>query len=88
MYNISELVARVNARYGWTSQLKPLQSEVLNDLLVGRNVVGILPTGYGKSLIYTMLPLMLDEVNLRYIFKDYMLLQPLPIVIVPNFIDI
>ena len=33
-------------------RLKPGQSEAIGHLLNGRDVLGVLPIGYGKSLIY------------------------------------
>jgi superfamily II DNA helicase RecQ len=42
--------------------LKDEQIEILNYLCNAKNVLGILPTGYGKSLIYMLLPFILDKV--------------------------
>eukprot|EP00058_Branchiostoma_floridae_P013488 XP_002598976.1 hypothetical protein BRAFLDRAFT_122457 [Branchiostoma floridae] len=36
--------------------LKPEQHQVLENFLCGRDVVGLLPTGFGKSLIYQLAP--------------------------------
>ena len=52
--------------------MKEEQVEILAKLCSGENVLGILPTGYGKSLIYSLAPLMMDKVisikkNSRYI---------------------
>ena len=44
-----------------TFSLKEKQKEVLDLMISGkREVIAILPTGYGKSLIYQMLPTILD----------------------------
>lgn len=40
-------------------QLKDEQREIINEIMLGRDVLGILPTGYGKSLCYQMPALML-----------------------------
>ena len=41
--------------------LKKEQEEALKNLFVGKNVVGILPTGFGKSLIFQLLVLLTSE---------------------------
>ncbi len=38
-------------------QLKPEQEECLVHILNGGDVVALLPTGFGKSLIYQALPI-------------------------------
>ncbi len=47
-------------KYFGISQLKAEQREIINEIMVGRDVLGILPTGYGKSLCYQMPALMLQ----------------------------
>ena len=39
--------------------LKPLQTKCLEYILKGKNVIGVLPTGFGKSLIFHLLPYVL-----------------------------
>jgi len=39
------------------SELKEKQVEVINELLLGNDVIGLLPTGYGKSMCYIIPPL-------------------------------
>ncbi len=46
-------------KYFGLSQLKAEQREIINEIMMGRDVLGILPTGYGKSLCYQMPALML-----------------------------
>ena len=41
--------------------MKPEQEELVIELISGRDVFGILPTGFGKSLCYGCLPLVFDE---------------------------
>ena len=41
--------------FGYTS-VKPVQLEAIHDLLSGKNVLVTVPTGYGKSFIYQVLP--------------------------------
>jgi len=40
------------------STLKDKQIEVINELLSGNDVIGLLPTGYGKSMCYLLPPLL------------------------------
>ena len=40
---------------------RDLQMEVILSLVMGKDVFAILPTGYGKSLCYASLPLLLDH---------------------------
>ena len=44
--------------------LKEHQVTILEQIESGRDVVAQLPTGYEKSLIYTVYPLLLDQVNI------------------------
>ncbi|MCU1406645.1 MAG: recombinase RecQ [Glaciihabitans sp.] len=45
--------------FGW-DELRPGQIEAIEAILQGRDVVGILPTGYGKSAIYQLAGMLLD----------------------------
>ena len=45
------------------NELKEEQVEVLSLLLKNNNVFGVLPTGFGKSLLFTLFTLMMDEVR-------------------------
>ena len=46
-------------------KLKQKQKEALQAIVVnGQYCLIVLPTGYGKSLIYQMLPLLFDKTNL------------------------
>jgi len=44
------------------SKLKPKQKEIINLILKKKDIIGILPTGYGKSLCY-ILPFMIKNKN-------------------------
>jgi RecQ family ATP-dependent DNA helicase len=41
--------------------LKDKQFDVINGILAGKDVVALLPTGYGKSLCYLLLPLLMNK---------------------------
>lgn len=43
--------------------LKAKQIKIIESLLLGRNTIGVLPTGYGKSVIFHLLPFMFDYHN-------------------------
>ena len=47
-------------------KLKQKQKEALQAIVVnGQDCLIVLPTGYGKSLIYQMLPLLFDKTNFK-----------------------
>jgi hypothetical protein len=49
---------------GFNIQLKKEQKEILQLLVRDKkSVFRVLPTGYGKSLLYTLPPLLLDQVQ-------------------------
>ncbi|XP_070550683.1 uncharacterized protein [Ptychodera flava] len=54
----NDLDFRLCEQFG-VKELKPVQKEGLTHLLSGHDVLAILPTGHGKSLIYHMYPYML-----------------------------
>ena len=49
-------------KYWGYSELKDKQIEVLDNYMAGRDVIGLLPTGYGKSMCYLIPPLMSNKV--------------------------
>ena len=65
---MEELLEKVHHKYPLLANLKPkeLQNEVLNKLLSGRDCLGILPTGYGKTLIMILYPLLKDAVSIDF----------------------
>lgn len=44
-------------------KLKTLQKDCLKHIMNGRDVFAVLPTGYGKTVIYTVLPMLLWQIN-------------------------
>jgi RecQ family ATP-dependent DNA helicase len=44
------------------NNLKDKQIEVINNLLLGKDVIGLLPTGYGKSMCYLIPPLVTKKI--------------------------
>ena len=44
------------------SSLRAEQENVINEILLGNDVIGLLPTGYGKSLCYILPPLLKRKV--------------------------
>ena len=53
----TDKVKKILKKYWNIDNLKEKQIQVINDLLLGNDVVGLLPTGYGKSLCYLLPPL-------------------------------
>jgi ATP-dependent DNA helicase RecQ len=49
-------------KYWGYSELKDKQIEVLDNFMAGKDVVGLLPTGYGKSMCYLIPPLITKKV--------------------------
>ena len=43
--------------------LKVKQLKILETCLLGKHVIGVLPTGYGKSVIFHVLPFMSDHLS-------------------------
>ena len=48
---------KILEKYWGFSELKDKQITVINELLSGNDVIGLLPTGYGKSMCYLIPPL-------------------------------
>ena len=49
-------------KYWKIENLKDKQFEAINNLLLGNDVIGLLPTGYGKSMCYLIPPLVTKKV--------------------------
>ena len=63
MTDVAATFAIIKEKYKLEFSLKREQSIVLEHLADKENVLAVLPTGYGKSLMYACLPLLLNEVN-------------------------
>lgn len=48
-------------------KLKEEQQLAIEAVCGGRNVFAVLPTGFGKSLLYLVTPLVLDEVSFLFV---------------------
>lgn len=57
------LKSLLNQYYGFNS-FRPGQEEIINDILAGKNVIGVMPTGGGKSLCFQLPALMMDGVTI------------------------
>ncbi|XP_014673008.1 PREDICTED: ATP-dependent DNA helicase Q-like 3 [Priapulus caudatus] len=53
----------VNEKYNVKITLKCEQIEILRHAINKKDVFALLPTGFGKSMTFILLPLILDEVN-------------------------
>jgi len=60
--DIKHLFSCLCTRFSFPHALKDEQINAINVILQKRNLICILPTGFGKSLIYVIPPLILDEV--------------------------
>jgi len=56
----TEKAKKILLKYWGFSDLKEKQIEVINELLLGNDVIGLLPTGYGKSMCY-LLPALVSK---------------------------
>ena len=61
--DIAAAMNTICSKYEWDIILKEKQTDVINHVLKKENVIGVLPTGYGKSLTYMLPPLLLDMVT-------------------------
>ena len=57
--SISSIIDRVSNDYGYT-ELKQEQRRILSSFLQGSDVFGCLPTGFGKSVCFMLLPKAFD----------------------------
>lgn len=54
--------SKILKKYWNINNLKDKQFEVINQLLLGNDVIGLLPTGYGKSMCYIIPPLVTKKI--------------------------
>ena len=57
------VVQRVNS----TFKVKPKQADWMKNIVDGKDTLAILPTSYGKSLMYQMLPALFVEMDMPQI---------------------
>ena len=62
------VIVRVAAAEAGFQDLKPEQMQAILEFINGRDIFVLLPTGYGKSLIYRLLPLSLSKTR-KYICR-------------------
>ena len=55
-------VSKILEKYWGYSTLKPKQIEIISNFVNGKDVIGLLPTGYGKSMCYLIPPLITKKV--------------------------
>ncbi|KAL3870211.1 hypothetical protein ACJMK2_038290 [Sinanodonta woodiana] len=54
-------ILRIKSKYGLSVTLKLHQEAIIRHLIERKDVFVLLPTGFGKSLTYILVPLLLDE---------------------------
>ena len=59
---IDTRIKKLLDKYWKIDNLKDKQKEIITNYLSGNDVVGLLPTGYGKSLCYLLPPLLSNKV--------------------------
>jgi len=62
--DLNHAFSLVKEQYNINIALKPEQVEILQMLFL-KNVMAVLPTGFGKSLLFLMPPLLLDQVSIK-----------------------
>jgi ATP-dependent DNA helicase RecQ len=60
---MEKALERVKRKYQINLQLKSEQQQIVENVINGRDCIGVLPTGFGKSLCYVLPPLIMDEVR-------------------------
>ena len=62
--SLSNLFLKVCQKKQLDFAVKEKQLQIMQHLIEKRNVLAALPTGYGKSVLYAVLPALLDEVRI------------------------
>ena len=60
-----EKVARAAAAKLGYPEFKPQQQEIVVEIISGRDKFAVLPTGYGKSLCFGLLPIAYDLLEVK-----------------------
>ena len=60
--DVETIIRDCGSRLGYTG-LKSKQIEAITEFVKGKDTFVALPTGYGKSLIYAVLPLVFDSLR-------------------------
>ena len=60
---IIEAYKKVKLKYNFPYNLKNEQVDVIDNILHGKSIFAILPTGFGKSDCFALPPLLMDEVS-------------------------
>ena len=70
--NIEDIISDVARQFG-LNKLKQKQKDAIMVFVQGQDVFVSLPTGYGKSIIYTALPFIFDSINciFSYVYLAY-----------------
>jgi Lhr-like helicase len=63
--NFDAIFQQLKTEHQWDFTLKCDQKAVIEVLLQKKNVLAIYPIGYGKTLMHSITPLVLDTVYLR-----------------------
>ena len=61
--NCSAVFEEIKVHHNITYTLRNEQASILDKLAARENVFAVLPTGFGKSAIYSILPLILQQVK-------------------------
>ena len=62
-FKMEEAIEKVKIKYGFDFNLKREQMDIIRSILNNKDTLGLLPTGFGKSMGFTFPPLILNEVN-------------------------
>ena len=64
-FDLNLIFNKIKEEKSWSFELKEFPRNVIGALVEERkNILAVFPTGYGKSLLFIMTPLILNEVTL------------------------
>ncbi|KAL5016400.1 hypothetical protein ScPMuIL_005989 [Solemya velum] len=61
--DVGSIIEEVQEKHGFDFELKKEQKEILVHLSNGQSVFGQVPTGFGKSMTYTLFPLVMEKIK-------------------------